>query len=213
MTSGFFVNGPYALITTAVSADLGTHASLAGNEKALATVTAIIDGMGSVGAALGPLATGYISEMPGGFDNVFFMLYGAATCAGGSFWTQSRYWVVGFTFVSLKESAILVSFCNHTEPNFPLKNPLQPIPGLLLSGITVREVRDQWRRRNAPPSRLPATAEEARALLTGEDMVNSASFSFLPPGGTGVDSARSMVDNETGALAENRRGVSWKEAA
>lgn len=38
MAAGFFVNGPYALITTAVSADLGTHQSLAGNEKALATV-------------------------------------------------------------------------------------------------------------------------------------------------------------------------------
>ena len=39
---GLLVNGPYALITTAVSADLGT--SLRGNAKALATVTAIIDG-------------------------------------------------------------------------------------------------------------------------------------------------------------------------
>lgn len=28
MLSGFFVNGPYSLITTAVSADLGTHESL-----------------------------------------------------------------------------------------------------------------------------------------------------------------------------------------
>lgn len=82
MTAGFFVNGPYALITTAVSADLGTHSSVAGNEKALATVTAIIDGMGSFGAALGPMATGYISELKGGFDNVFLMLYAAALCAG-----------------------------------------------------------------------------------------------------------------------------------
>lgn len=82
MAAGFFVNGPYALITTAVSADLGTHSSLAGNEKALATVTAIIDGMGSIGAAIGPVATGYISQLPGGFDNVFYMLYGAASCAG-----------------------------------------------------------------------------------------------------------------------------------
>ena len=39
---GLLVNGPYALITTAVSADLGT--SLRGNARALATVTAIIDG-------------------------------------------------------------------------------------------------------------------------------------------------------------------------
>lgn len=46
---GLLVNGPYALITTAVSAELGTHHSLQGNSKALATVTAIIDGTGSIG--------------------------------------------------------------------------------------------------------------------------------------------------------------------
>jgi len=49
MLCGFMVNGPYALITTAVSADLGTHKTLQGNSKALATVTAIIDGTGSIG--------------------------------------------------------------------------------------------------------------------------------------------------------------------
>jgi OPA family glycerol-3-phosphate transporter-like MFS transporter 1/2 len=81
MVAGFFVNGPYALITTAVSADLGSSESVKG-EKALATVTAIIDGMGSIGAAIGPMATGYISELPGGFDNVFTMLYGSALSAG-----------------------------------------------------------------------------------------------------------------------------------
>lgn len=81
MICGFFVNGPYALITTAVSADLGTHESLQGNAKALATVTAIIDGMGSVGAAVGPVMTGYISDL-GGFNGVFVMLYVAAISAG-----------------------------------------------------------------------------------------------------------------------------------
>ncbi|KAJ6658733.1 hypothetical protein lerEdw1_019893 [Lerista edwardsae] len=69
---GALVNGPYALITTAVSADLGTHKSLQGNAKALSTVTAIIDGTGSVGAALGPLLAGLISSR--GWDNVFYML-------------------------------------------------------------------------------------------------------------------------------------------
>lgn len=49
VTVGILVNGPYALITTAVSAELGTHSSLRGNSKALATVTAIIDGTGSIG--------------------------------------------------------------------------------------------------------------------------------------------------------------------
>ncbi|XP_008575559.1 PREDICTED: sugar phosphate exchanger 2 [Galeopterus variegatus] len=69
---GALVNGPYALITTAVSADLGTHKSLKGNAKALSTVSAIIDGTGSVGAALGPLLAGLIS--PTGWNNVFYML-------------------------------------------------------------------------------------------------------------------------------------------
>ncbi|NWS35950.1 G6PT3 protein, partial [Polioptila caerulea] len=76
---GGLVNGPYALITTAVSADLGTHESLQGNAKALSTVTAIIDGTGSIGAALGPLLAGLIS--PTGWNNVFYMLIAADVLA------------------------------------------------------------------------------------------------------------------------------------
>jgi OPA family glycerol-3-phosphate transporter-like MFS transporter 1/2 len=63
------VNGPYSLITTAVSAELGTHESLRNSEKALATVTSVIDGFGSIGAAVGPLLAGFI-----GITNVFYML-------------------------------------------------------------------------------------------------------------------------------------------
>ncbi|XP_072049318.1 glucose-6-phosphate exchanger SLC37A2-like isoform X2 [Amphiura filiformis] len=75
MISGFFVNGPYALITTAVSADLGTHPSLQGNARALATVTAIIDGTGTIGAAIGPLITGLIDPKGRtGWNNVFMFL-------------------------------------------------------------------------------------------------------------------------------------------
>ncbi|MEJ1288069.1 solute carrier family 37 (glycerol-3-phosphate transporter) member 1 [Cricetulus griseus] len=79
LLSGALVSGPYALITTAVSADLGTHKSLKGNSHALSTVTAIIDGTGSVGAALGPLLAGFIS--PSGWSNVFYMLMFADACA------------------------------------------------------------------------------------------------------------------------------------
>lgn len=78
--TGMFVNGPYALITTAVSTDLGTHSSLKGSAKALATVTAIIDGTGSIGAAIGPLLTGYISAKS--WTAVFTMLMGSALIAG-----------------------------------------------------------------------------------------------------------------------------------
>jgi len=73
LLAGILVNGPYALITTAVSAELGTHQSLGENSKALATVTAIIDGTGSIGAAVGPLLAGLVSEWAG-WNSVFYML-------------------------------------------------------------------------------------------------------------------------------------------
>ncbi|KAK4718379.1 hypothetical protein R3W88_016717 [Solanum pinnatisectum] len=80
LIAGVFVNGPYALITTAVSAELGTHSSLKGNSRALATVTAIIDGTGSIGAAVGPFLTGYISA--DSWNAVFVMLMVSALVAG-----------------------------------------------------------------------------------------------------------------------------------
>jgi len=51
--SGFFIGGPANMISSAISADLGTHPTLRGNDKALGTVTGIVDGTGSVGAAIG----------------------------------------------------------------------------------------------------------------------------------------------------------------
>ncbi|TPP59965.1 Glycerol-3-phosphate transporter [Fasciola gigantica] len=69
---GLLVNGPYALITTAVSADLGTHPTLQSNSRALASISGIIDGTGSVGAALGPLLCGLLK--PYGWFAVFLML-------------------------------------------------------------------------------------------------------------------------------------------
>lgn len=67
---GSLVNGPYCLITTAVSADLGNRVK---DGRAMATVAAIIDGMGSLGAVVGPLIAGFASSS----DNwklVFLML-------------------------------------------------------------------------------------------------------------------------------------------
>jgi len=71
--TGLLVNGPYSLITTAVSAELGQHPSLKGSHKALATVSAIIDGTGSIGAAVGPLLAGPLSGN-NHWENVFYML-------------------------------------------------------------------------------------------------------------------------------------------
>lgn len=80
--AGVCVNGPYALITTAVSADLGKKGSL-NNSRATAIVTAIIDGSGSVGAAIGPLLTGWISQAGKGqgWRFVFYMLMLSALAA------------------------------------------------------------------------------------------------------------------------------------
>ena len=81
---GLLVNGPYALITTAVSAELGTHPSLGEDSKALATVTAIIDGTGSIGAAVGPLLAGFVSSRSDpktGWHNVYYMLMASEVLA------------------------------------------------------------------------------------------------------------------------------------
>lgn len=167
MLAGFFVNGPYALITTAVSADLGSS-NVGDNEKALATVTAIIDGMGSIGAALGPMMTGYISELPGGFDNVFMMLYASALCAG-----------------------------------------------LLLSGLVLRELgellgisskRESSSLRHGGSKRgnaMNGGDEENLGLLDASEVINSASFSYLPPGENDSGTLRGVIDNERGV----RRGT------
>lgn len=66
--AGALVTGPYALITTTVSADLGSKVK---NGKAMATVAAIIDGTGSIGAALGPLIAGLVSDK--GWTMIFVM--------------------------------------------------------------------------------------------------------------------------------------------
>jgi len=67
--AGIFVNAPYALITTAVSAELGSKVP---SKSALATVSAIIDATGSIGSAIGPSLAGFVSEF--GWDKVFIVV-------------------------------------------------------------------------------------------------------------------------------------------
>ena len=75
------LGGPTALYCTAVSADLGAHKSLKGKGRALATVTAIIDGTGSVGAAAeGMLFT--LMTKGSNYDNFFYLLMGLAAVSG-----------------------------------------------------------------------------------------------------------------------------------
>ena len=77
---GFLVNGPYSLITTAISADLGTHETLRNSVNAKGTVVAIIDGVGSFGAALGPLLTGLLLNNLG-YDWVIYLLMTSCSLA------------------------------------------------------------------------------------------------------------------------------------
>lgn len=51
--TGLFSNSAYNLINSAVATDLGSHPVLAGNTVAVSSVAGIIDGSGTVGAALG----------------------------------------------------------------------------------------------------------------------------------------------------------------
>ena len=78
---GLLLNGPYTLMRTAVSADLGTRPSLVKDKKALTTVTAIMDAFGSLGSAIGPLVTGLLISEGTGWDNVFDYLIAAQACA------------------------------------------------------------------------------------------------------------------------------------
>uniref|UniRef100_A0A3Q3VN41 Sugar phosphate exchanger 3 n=1 Tax=Mola mola TaxID=94237 RepID=A0A3Q3VN41_MOLML len=54
--TGFFIGGPSAMISSAISADLGRQEALRGSQEALATVTGIVDGTGSIGAAGGQVS-------------------------------------------------------------------------------------------------------------------------------------------------------------
>ncbi|XP_027201719.2 glucose-6-phosphate exchanger SLC37A2-like [Dermatophagoides pteronyssinus] len=78
--AGFFINGPYALITTAVSANLACKVP---SKSAMATVSAIIDGTGSIGAAIGPAITGPLADKFG-WNSIFnlsmFMDFFAILC-------------------------------------------------------------------------------------------------------------------------------------
>ena len=52
---GFFVGGAANIISATITADLGRQGPIQGNKEGLSTVTGIVDGTGSIGAALGQL--------------------------------------------------------------------------------------------------------------------------------------------------------------
>ncbi|XP_062568624.1 sugar phosphate exchanger 3-like isoform X6 [Saccostrea cucullata] len=69
---GFFIGGVANLVSAAISADLGKQGPVQGNSEALATVTGIIDGTGSVGAAIGQILVPLIQDGLG-WRSVFYL--------------------------------------------------------------------------------------------------------------------------------------------
>lgn len=70
--TGFFIGGASNLISTAISADLGRQKEFSGNKEALSTVTGIIDGTGSAGAAIGQILVPLIQNGLG-WQKVFYL--------------------------------------------------------------------------------------------------------------------------------------------
>ena len=62
---GILVGGPNNIITSAVAADLAEHPSIGGNTRSLGTVTAIINGTGSITAAFGLMTIGPLQQVGG----------------------------------------------------------------------------------------------------------------------------------------------------
>ena len=70
---GILIGGPNNIMTSAVAADLSEHPSISGNSKSLGTITGIINGSGSVTAALGLVAVGPVTNMYG-WNSVWYMM-------------------------------------------------------------------------------------------------------------------------------------------
>lgn len=73
-TTGFFIGGPSNMISSAISADLGRQEAVRGSKDALATVTGIVDGTGSIGAAGGQYLVSLIESKLGWMCVFYFFI-------------------------------------------------------------------------------------------------------------------------------------------
>lgn len=72
--TGFFIGGPSNMISSAISADLGHQEAIKGSSEALATVTGIVDGTGSIGAAVGQYLVSLIQNSLGWMWVFYFFI-------------------------------------------------------------------------------------------------------------------------------------------
>lgn len=115
---GILVGGPNNIITSAVAADLADHPSIGGNTRVLGTVTGIINGSGSITAALGLMLIGPLQNA-GGWTAVWYFLIACVACGtalmGPKIWKEITQHesttkapakpVSGYTGVATKEGA------------------------------------------------------------------------------------------------------------
>ncbi|XP_051976982.1 sugar phosphate exchanger 3 isoform X1 [Xyrauchen texanus] len=73
--TGFLIGGPSNMISSAISADLGRQEVLQGSQEALATVTGIVDGTGSIGAAAGQYLVSLIESELGWMCVFYFFIF------------------------------------------------------------------------------------------------------------------------------------------
>ncbi|XP_073804549.1 sugar phosphate exchanger 3 isoform X4 [Danio rerio] len=73
-TTGFLIGGPSNMISSAISADLGRQEALHNSQQALATVTGIVDGTGSIGAAGGQYLVSLIESKLGWMCVFYFFI-------------------------------------------------------------------------------------------------------------------------------------------
>uniref|UniRef100_A0A672QLU1 Sugar phosphate exchanger 3 n=1 Tax=Sinocyclocheilus grahami TaxID=75366 RepID=A0A672QLU1_SINGR len=72
--TGFLIGGPSNIISSAISADLGRQEALQNSQEALATVTGIVDGTGSIGAAGGQYLVSLIESKLGWMCVFYFFI-------------------------------------------------------------------------------------------------------------------------------------------
>ena len=70
--TGVFIGGPANMISAAITADLGRQEVLASSDRALSTVTGIVDGTGSFGAAIGQVLIPVIQKEWDDWRYVFY---------------------------------------------------------------------------------------------------------------------------------------------
>ena len=76
---GILIGGPNNILTSAVAADLSEHPAVGGNSKSLGTITGIINGSGSITAALGLLVVGPMTKVYG-WSSVWYFMMGLTVC-------------------------------------------------------------------------------------------------------------------------------------